>query len=176
MPPDNDVQKEIKQLESRYADHPDGLTFAHLADAYRRAGEYGKAEGLILHGLKNHPNYISAYNVLGRVYVDGERYSDAHEQFSRALELDPQNMIAMRALGELAVVTLIRQVIHVIQRPNRDASAGLNERVWRDVRGFATAQGSEVATLEVLRNVRADQREQRWGEIHLGGRYCGSYA
>jgi len=103
MPPDNDVQKEIEQLERRYAEHSQGLAFAHLADAYRRAGEYGKAEGLILHGLKNHPNYISAYNVLGRVYIDSERYSDAHAQFSKVLELDPQNMIAMKALGDLAV-------------------------------------------------------------------------
>ncbi|MGD2153815.1 MAG: tetratricopeptide repeat protein [Gemmatimonadales bacterium] len=103
MPPDNDVQKEIEQLERRYAEHSQGLAFAHLADAYRRAGDYGKAEGLILHGLRNHPNYISAYNVLGRVYIDSERYSDAHEQFSKVLELDPQNMIAMRALGDLAV-------------------------------------------------------------------------
>ncbi len=103
MPPDNDVQKEIEQLEQRYADNSQGLVFAHLADAYRRAGEHGKAEGLILHGLKYHPNYISAYNVLGRVYLDSERYSDAHGQFSKVLELDPQNMIAMRALGDLAV-------------------------------------------------------------------------
>ncbi|UCC82309.1 MAG: tetratricopeptide repeat protein [Gemmatimonadota bacterium] len=103
MPPDNDVQQEIEQLEKRYAEHSQGLVFAHLADAYRRAGEYGKAEGLILHGLKNHPQYISAYNVLGRIYIDSERYADAHEQFSKVLELDPQNMIAMKALGDLAL-------------------------------------------------------------------------
>ncbi|MGD2215651.1 MAG: tetratricopeptide repeat protein [Gemmatimonadales bacterium] len=103
MPPDNDVQQEIEQLERRYAEHSQGLVFAHLADAYRRAGEYGKAEGLILHGLRNHPKYISAYNVLGRVYIDSERFADAHEQFSKVLELDPQNMIAMKALGDLAL-------------------------------------------------------------------------
>jgi tetratricopeptide (TPR) repeat protein len=103
MPPDNDVQKEIEQLEQRYAENSQGLVFAHLADAYRRAGQFAKAEGLILHGLKFHPSYISAFNVLGRVYVDSERYSDAHDQFSKVLELDPHNMIAMRALGDLAV-------------------------------------------------------------------------
>jgi tetratricopeptide (TPR) repeat protein len=102
MPPDNDVQKEIEQLEQRFAENSQGLVFAHLADAYRRAGEYAKAEGLLLHGLKNHPSYTSAYNVLGRVYLDSERYADAHEQFSRVLELDPQNLIALRALGDLA--------------------------------------------------------------------------
>jgi tetratricopeptide (TPR) repeat protein len=103
MPPDNDVQKEIEQLEERYAQNSQGLVFAHLADAYRKAGDYAKAEGLILHGLKMHPNYISAHNVLGRVYLDAERFSDAHEQFSKVLELDPQNMIALKALGDLAV-------------------------------------------------------------------------
>lgn len=101
MSPD-DVQKEIEQLEQRFAENSKGLVFAHLADAYRKAGEYGKAEGLILHGLKNHPNYISAYNVLGRVYLDSERLAEANQQFSRVLELDPHNLIALRALGDLA--------------------------------------------------------------------------
>jgi tetratricopeptide (TPR) repeat protein len=103
MPPDNDVHKEIEQLEQRFAENSKGLVFAHLADAYRRAGDYAKAEGLVLHGLQGHPNYISAYNVLGRVYLDSERFSDAHEQFSKVLELDPQNLVALRALGDLAL-------------------------------------------------------------------------
>jgi len=102
MSPD-DVQKEIEQLEQRFAENSKGLVFAHLADAYRKAGQYGKAEGLILHGLKNHPTYISAYNVLGRIYLDAERFPEAHEQFSKVLELDPHNLIALRALGDLAV-------------------------------------------------------------------------
>ncbi len=103
MPPDNDVLQEIEQLEHRYAENPDGLVFARLADAYRRTGDFAKAEGLILHGLKTHPTYISGHNVLGRVYLDAERLADAHEQFNKVLELDPQNMIALRALGDLAM-------------------------------------------------------------------------
>ncbi|KPK79555.1 MAG: hypothetical protein AMS25_12235 [Gemmatimonas sp. SM23_52] len=95
MPPENDVQAEIEQLEQRFAENSKGLVFAHLADAYRRAGQYAKAEGLILHGLKHHPSYTTAYNVLGRVYVDSERYADAHEQFSKVLDLDPHNLIRL---------------------------------------------------------------------------------
>jgi tetratricopeptide (TPR) repeat protein len=102
MPPDNGLQKEILQLEQRYAENSQGLVFAHLADAYRRAGEYSKAEGLLVHGLKTHPSYTSAYNVLGRVFLDSERFADAQEQFGKVLELDPQNLIALRALGDLA--------------------------------------------------------------------------
>lgn len=102
MSPDNDLEREILQLEQRYAENAHGLVFAHLADAYRRAGEYSKAEGLLVHGLKSHPSYTSAYNVLGRVYIDSERYEDAHAQFARVLELDPHNLISLRALGDLA--------------------------------------------------------------------------
>jgi tetratricopeptide (TPR) repeat protein len=103
MPADSDLQQEIEQLEQRYAENPDGLVFAHLADAYRKVGEYSKAEGLVLHGLKAHPTYISGHNVLGRIYQDAERFADAHEQFNKVLELDPQNMIALRALADLAM-------------------------------------------------------------------------
>ena len=106
MSPESDVRLEIEKLEQRFAENSKGRVFAHLADAYRKAGEFAKAEGLILHGLKNHPNYISAYIVLGRVYLDGQRSSDAHAQFSKVLELDPQNLIALKALGDLAVRSL----------------------------------------------------------------------
>lgn len=102
MSPDNDLEREILQLEQRYAENAHGLVFAHLADAYRRGGEYSKAEGLLLHGLKTHPTYTSAYNVLGRVYLDSERFAEAHDQFAKALELDPQNLISLRALGDIA--------------------------------------------------------------------------
>ena len=90
MSPDNDVQQEIEQLEQRFAENAQGLVFAHLADAYRRAGEFAKAEGLLLHGLKNHPTYTSAYNVLGRVYLESERYADADALLDEALRLDPK--------------------------------------------------------------------------------------
>ncbi len=97
------IRVEIDKLEQRWAENPKGRVFAHLADAYRKVDENSKAENLILHGLKNHPNYISAYIVLGRVYLDSERFSDAHTQFTRVLELDPQNLIALQNLGDLAM-------------------------------------------------------------------------
>ena len=106
MSPENDPQSdilgEIDKLEARWRDNPKGRVFAHLADGYRKLGDHSKAEGLILHGLKNHPNYISAYIVLGRIYLDSERLSDAHTQLSKVLELDPQNLIALKLLGDLA--------------------------------------------------------------------------
>ena len=103
MPPENDLLQELEQLEQRYAENPEGLVFAHLADAYRKLGDFAKAEGLVTYGLKNHPTYISGHNVLGRIYHDSGRYGEAHEQFSKVLDLDPHNLIALRALGDLAL-------------------------------------------------------------------------
>lgn len=103
MPPERDPQVEIEQLEQRVAENPEGRMFAHLADAYRKAGELDQAERIILDGLERHPDYVSAHLVLGRIYMDGARAEEAGRQFQRTLELDPHNLIALKALGDLAV-------------------------------------------------------------------------
>ena len=155
MPPDSTGQPEIEKLEQRYAENSKGRVFAHLADAYRKAGDFAKAEGLILHGLKNHPEYISAYIVLGRVYLGSERMSDAHDQFSKVLELDGQNMIALKALGDLATRggrsdharSLYERMLQVDPR-NVDAQEGL-QRLEGDLGVSEPATSAEpVATSE----------------------------
>ena len=102
MTPDRPLQSEIEQLEQRFAENPQGRVFAHLADLYRQAGRLEEAEALVVEGLKRHPNYVSAYLVLGRVYADWRRHDQAGAQFARVLELDAQNLVALRALGDLA--------------------------------------------------------------------------
>lgn len=103
MPLERDPQSEIEKLERRVAENPEGRMFAHLADAYRKAGEVEQAERLILEGLERHPNYLSAHLVLGRVYLDSERLDEAKRQFQKVLDLDPDNLIALKALGDLTV-------------------------------------------------------------------------
>ncbi len=106
MPPDNDAAySQIETLKQRYDENPKGRVFALLADAYRKAGEMDRAEELILEGLESHPNYLSAYIVLGRINLDRERLAEAHEQFRKVLELDPENLIALKALGDLSIQT-----------------------------------------------------------------------
>lgn len=102
MTPDRPLQSEIEQLEQRFAENPQGRVFAHLADLYRQARRLEEAEALVVEGLKRHPNYVSAYLVLGRVYADWGRHDQAGAQFARVLELDAQNLVALRALGDLA--------------------------------------------------------------------------
>ncbi len=93
---------EIAKLESLYAENPEGRVFTHLAEAYRKAGDFDRAQATLADGLQRHPEYSSAHVVRGRVLMDQDRTEDAEQAFRRVLELDPHNLIAVRSLAELA--------------------------------------------------------------------------
>ncbi len=93
---------EIEKLEARYAENPEGRYFAPLADAYRKAGRVDDAVQLVTTGLTKHPDYLSAHIVLGRCHLDKKDDAGAGAAFSRVLELDGENIIALKALAEIA--------------------------------------------------------------------------
>ena len=93
---------EIDKLEARFRDNPKGRNFAPLADAYRKAGLIDNAIDLCQNGLKLHPDYVSAYIVYARCLVDKKDDPAAVAVFTKVLELDGENIIALRGLAELA--------------------------------------------------------------------------
>ncbi|HEX6590319.1 MAG TPA: tetratricopeptide repeat protein [Longimicrobiales bacterium] len=93
---------EIARLEAMHAANPDGRVFAHLAEAYRKAGELERARDVLTAGLERHPSYASAHVVLGRVLTDLADSEGADRAFGRVLELDPHNMVALRARADIA--------------------------------------------------------------------------
>jgi len=93
---------EIEKLERRWAENPKGRNFAPLADAYRKAGELDRAIELCQNGLALHPDYISAHIVYGRCLIDMKNDAGAKEGFQKVLALDPENIIALKILGEIA--------------------------------------------------------------------------
>ena len=93
---------EIEKLERRYAENPDGRFFAPLADAYRKAGNVGRALELVRAGLGKHPDYLSAHIVLGRCLLDKGADAEASATFTAVLALDVENIIALKSLAEIA--------------------------------------------------------------------------
>jgi tetratricopeptide (TPR) repeat protein len=94
---------EIARLEKLFGSNPEGRVFTHLAEAYRKAGELDRARGILESGLRRHDGYASAHVVLARVLTDLGDDEAARREFERVLELDPENRIALRCLGEQAV-------------------------------------------------------------------------
>ncbi|HWO88672.1 MAG TPA: tetratricopeptide repeat protein, partial [Gemmatimonadales bacterium] len=93
---------EIEKLEARYAENPDGRYFAPLADAYRKAGQLDRALEVITAGLVKHPDYLSAHIVLARCHLDKKDDAAAQASFERVLSLDAENIIALKALADIA--------------------------------------------------------------------------
>ena len=107
MPESN--REEIAKLEALYANNPGGRVFTHLAEAYRRTGDLDKARTILEDGIGRYPDYASAHVVLGRVLQDQGHIHSATVSFRRVLELDPENRVALRSLGDLARLSGRRQ-------------------------------------------------------------------
>jgi tetratricopeptide (TPR) repeat protein len=94
-------QSEIEKLEQRFREKPEQW-FAALADAYRKAGEVERALDVVRAGLEKRPNYTSGHIVLGRCLLDQLNDPEAAQAFERVLQLDAENIIALKSLSEIA--------------------------------------------------------------------------
>ncbi|GBD32914.1 Lipopolysaccharide assembly protein B [bacterium HR33] len=94
-------QSEIEKLEARYRENPQQW-FAALADSYRKAGDLDLALDVVRAGLEKRPNYVSGHIVLGRCLLDQKNDQEAAQAFRRVLELDAENVIALRALADIS--------------------------------------------------------------------------
>jgi tetratricopeptide (TPR) repeat protein len=92
---------EIEKLERRYAENPQGLTFAPLAEVHRKNGDVTRALELLRPGLTLHPDYIPASIVLGRCHLDLGDLPASEAAFTHVFGLDGENVIALKALADI---------------------------------------------------------------------------
>ena len=92
---------EIDKLERRLKDNPKGLVFAPLAEQYRKIGDLERALQVLKTGLGLHPTYVAGNIVLGRCHVDMGDLPAAETAFRNVLELDRENVIAVKALADI---------------------------------------------------------------------------
>ena len=92
---------EIEKLERRWMDNPMGVTFAPLAEAYRRAGDQARALEVLGIGLAQHPAYVPALIVQARCHLDARADAPAEESFLSVLRSDPHNLIALKGLADI---------------------------------------------------------------------------
>ena len=92
----------IEQLRYQLREDPSSRVFYSLAEALRRQGGAEEAVAVLRRGLDIHPRYAAAWVALGRAQRDLDESDSARKAFGRALELDRTNVVAARAVGELA--------------------------------------------------------------------------
>lgn len=92
----------IQQLRYRLREEPESRVFYQLGETLRREGELEEAVEVLRTGLGHHPRYVAAWVALGRALNGAGRPEDAEKAFARALELDPENSVAARSIGDIA--------------------------------------------------------------------------
>jgi len=103
MHSDRIAGSEIRRFEEQYAENPESFVFARLADAHRKAGNSARALEILELGLERHPDYLSAHIVCARCLMDLGRAGEAAAAWTRVLDLDQHNVVALRELAELAL-------------------------------------------------------------------------
>jgi hypothetical protein len=146
---------EIEKLERRYAENPQGLTFAPLAEIHRKNGDVARALELLHAGLELHPNYIPASIVLGRCHWDLGDLPAAESAFAHVLRLDDENVIALKSLADInerlerwgEAQRWLHRLVSV-DRSNEEARQQLNRLELAKERGVPANPPQEVAPVD----------------------------
>ncbi|MFV2072844.1 MAG: tetratricopeptide repeat protein, partial [Thermoanaerobaculales bacterium] len=141
-----------EQLRYQLREDPSSRLFFQLGDLLRKEGQLEEAVEILRVGLEKHPRYISAWVSLGRGLYSLGDHSGAGAAFERALELDPENAVAARLVGEAAIARQdwLRAVKALkLARGLTAGDTSLDERILfvearLDARGELQAPAAEV--------------------------------
>jgi tetratricopeptide (TPR) repeat protein len=90
----------IEELRFRVKTDPKSRLFYPLAEELRRISRFDEAEQVLRAGLTYHAAYLSAWVGLGRVLREQDKHRDAVEALTKALQIDPGNVVAARLLAD----------------------------------------------------------------------------
>src|SRR3954447_4757149 len=91
----------IDELRKKFDENPRRY-FAALANEYRKAGEFDQALSSCQEHLPLQPGHMSGHIVYAQTLFELGRFDEAKAAFGSALALDPENLIALRHLGDIA--------------------------------------------------------------------------
>jgi len=91
----------LEDLRRRIENDPASIAFAQLAEECRRLGQHQEAIDVCRRGLARHPSYLSARVTLGRALLYLDQLDAAQQELETVLEGAPQNLAAIRALGDV---------------------------------------------------------------------------
>src|SRR3954449_11885323 len=94
------ITAKIEELQFRIKTDPKSRLFFPLAEELRKNGKPAEAEQVLRTGLSVHSTYLSAWVSLGRVLREQHKNAEAVEALTKALQVDPGNVVAARLLAD----------------------------------------------------------------------------
>ncbi|MEK7401037.1 MAG: tetratricopeptide repeat protein [Gemmatimonadota bacterium] len=92
----------IDELRKKFEENPRRY-FAPLANEYRKAGEIEQAIAICREYLPQQPGHMSGHIVFGQALFEAKQLDEAKTVFETALSLDPENLIALKHLGDITL-------------------------------------------------------------------------
>jgi tetratricopeptide (TPR) repeat protein len=92
----------LRELQQKFDENPRRY-FAPLANEYRKGGQPKRAIEICRAHLAQMPGHMSGQIVYGQALFEAGEWDEAKTVFERALTLDPENLIALRSLGDMAL-------------------------------------------------------------------------
>ena len=92
----------LRELQEKFDENPRRY-FAPLANEYRKGGQPKRAIEICRTHLAQMPGHMSGQIVFGQALFESGEWDEARTVFGRALALDPENLIALRSLGDMAL-------------------------------------------------------------------------
>src|SRR2546423_4430844 len=92
----------LRELQEKFEENPRRY-FAPLANEYRKGGQPKRAIEICRAHLAQMPGHMSGQIVFGQALFEAGEWDEARTVFERALTLDPENLIALRSLGDMAL-------------------------------------------------------------------------
>jgi tetratricopeptide (TPR) repeat protein len=91
----------IEELQRKYDENPRRY-FAPLANEFRKAGDAEQAIAICREHIPQQPGHMSGHIVFGQALFEAGQLDESWSIFETALTLDPENLIALRHLGDIA--------------------------------------------------------------------------
>ena len=91
----------IDELKKKFDENPRRY-FAPLANEFRKAGDIEQAIMICEEFLPQQPGHMSGHIVYGQALYEAGKVTESRTVFETALGLDPENLIALRHLGDIA--------------------------------------------------------------------------
>ena len=92
----------LRELQEKFEENPRRY-FAPLANEYRKGGQPKRAIEICRAQLAQMPGHMSGQIVYGQALYEAGEFEEARQVFGRALTLDPENLIALRSLGDMSL-------------------------------------------------------------------------
>lgn len=96
---DKIISPEIMKLMDKITQNPTSRLFVPLAEEYLKCEMIDEAVIVLVEGIKNHPSYVAARVMLGKIYLQKSQISEAQAEFEQVIAINSDNILAHKKLA-----------------------------------------------------------------------------